>query len=228
MRLSGLSYTQISLELKVPKSTLSYRLRDLSLTLEAKNKIRNTYSDGYKKGLLNRSVLQTKLALQRARDTRSLAQLDVDEINLSTLKFIGVALYWGEGYKKLAKVKGKERTSHAVSLTNSDPKLIKMFVTFLIRVCEVNPEKIKFGLRLFEHQDSVEILNFWIKELGLSATNFGKVYYGVSISSQRKKEFNSLKYGTLQVNVYNTQLFYRIMGWLDGIQAQLGTIQFPT
>ena len=50
---------------------------------------------------------------------------------------------------------------------------------------------------------------------------FGKSYYGVSKSSQGKKPFNILPYGTIQIRVNNTELFHRIMGWIDGTKDAL-------
>ena len=62
-----------------------------------------------------------------------------------------------------------------------------------------------------------ELLKFWHKITNVSLKKFQKTYYGVSKSSQHKRLFNRLQYGTLAIRVNDTNLFHKIMGWIEGL-----------
>ena len=137
------------------------------------------------------------------------------------LLLIGTALYWAEGYKRSRIKQGRELTSHAVSLTNSDPNLVRIFLAFLRRVCAVRDDKIRANLRIYKHQNASSLMDFWSKVTEIQKAGFGKIYLGVSKSSKGQRPFNRLPYGTIQIRIYDTQLFHRIMGWIAGIKRAI-------
>jgi len=49
--------------------------------------------------------------------------------------------------------------------------------------------------------------------------------YLVSISSKRKRPFNRLPYGTVQIRINNTQKFHHIMGWIEWMKGYLSKIK---
>ena len=63
-------------------------------------------------------------------------------------------------------------------------------------------------------------LHIWQKITGLPEKNFGKIYYGISKSSQGKRPFTRLPYGTILIRVNSTNLFHRIMGWIEGLSEK--------
>ena len=130
----------------------------------------------------------------------------------------GVSLYWAEGYKRPVIRNGRELTHHVVSLTNSDPQLINLFLRFLREICNMPEEKIYANLRIFEHQNEINLLNYWSGLTKIPKQRFDKVYKGISKSSLGKKPFNSLPHGTIQIRVGDTKLFHRIIGWIDGMK----------
>jgi hypothetical protein len=80
--------------------------------------------------------------------------------------------------------------------------------------------KIKASLRLYKHLDEKEMIDFWSKKTGISIENFGKTYYGISKSSSHKRPIDQLPFGTIQIRVSDTALFYRILGWIDALKNQ--------
>ncbi len=217
LRLTGKSYTEINRILGVPKSTLSGWLKDLQLSDTARKRLNDLTKEGSLKGLIKRNKLQTQLAKEKAKVIRQAASSEIKKISKQELLILGVALYWGEGYKRPIVKNGVERSYHPVSLSNSDPKLIAIFLRFLREICEVEENKIKAGLRIFKHHNSDQLLQFWSKLTRIPRERFEKFYYGVSKSSQGKRPFNILPYGTVQIRVNDTALFHKIMGWLEGI-----------
>ena len=106
---------------------------------------------------------------------------------------LGIGLYWGEGTKA---------NKHSVRLGNSDPKLIKKFIEFLIRIFGVKKKDMRFWLHIFTDIDVSEAVDFWIKELQITAEQFYKpmVTLSGSLGTYRKKS----KYGVLTV-IYNNK-----------------------
>jgi len=218
LRLQGKSYGEIQKSLGVSKSTLSEWLSNVVISEQARIRIEQRSRKKSVAGLIKRNKQQTINAQIRAKNIRKQAIAEMADLSKKDLLILGSALYWAEGYKKLKTRNGKEVTHHGVSLTNSDPFLVKIFLRFLREYCNVPEEKIKAGLRIFEHHNADEILKFWQKETKILSSNFGKIYRGISISSQRKRPFNRLPYGVIQINVNNTALFHKIMGYIEGIK----------
>ena len=74
-----------------------------------------------------------------------------------------MGLYWGEGTKS---------NKLCVRLGNTDPALIKRFVEFLIKVCGITQEKLRFGLQVFSDMSPKRALEFWQKELDMPRRQF--------------------------------------------------------
>ncbi|MDO8505961.1 MAG: hypothetical protein Q7S48_05330 [bacterium] len=220
LRLEGKSYNEISVLLKVPKSTLSSWFGGLVLSSEARERINRRVAEGTLRGLIKRNKNQTHLAIQRMHTGRQAGCEEIGRISPEQLRLIGAALYWAEGYKRLKEVGGKTRTHHPVALSNADPILAKVFMRFLREVCHVPDKVIRIEARLYKHMNKEEIIKFWMSTLGLTKENFKNVYFGISKSSQGKRPYNRLPYGTIQIRVNDTVLFHRIMGWIEGVQKQ--------
>jgi len=222
LRLGGHSYTEIQRKLGIPKSTLSAWFSELVLSDKARERISNRVHDGVLRGLVARNVRQTTLARARAMAVHKEAQKELGHISKTELRLIGATLYWAEGYKRLLIRSGKEKTSHNVRFSNSDPALVQMFLRFLREVCDVPEEKIIASLHLYAHINESEARRYWQKITSLSEKNFRKTYYGISKSNLQRRPFNRLPYGTIQISVNNTALFHRILGWIDGLASQSG------
>ena len=218
LRLQGKSYNQITVRLGIPKSTLAGWFSGLELSTTAKQRIQQRVHEGSVAGLIKKNKLQTHLAQQRARSIRQISSQEIANLSPRELLITGVALYWGEGYKRPIIKNGIPRTYHPVKLTNSDPNIIKIFLKFLRETCGIPEEKIYAGVRIYQHHNENELLDFWHRTTKIPKNQFRKFYYGISKSSLGKRPFNILPYGTMQIEVGDTKLYHRIMGWIEGLQ----------
>lgn len=218
LRLGGKSYGEINKILSVPKSTLSGWFSNLVLSDKLRERIKTRTRKKSIAGLIKRNKAQTTLAIARSLNNRRKAAAEIKPLSQGDLLVMGAALYWAEGYKRLMRRNGKEVTHHALSLTNSDPYLIKAFLLFLRRICKVPEEKIKANLRIYEHQNDHFLQDYWQKETGILPQNFQRIYTGVSRSSMGRRPFNRLPYGVIQIRVADTNLFHRIMGYIEGLK----------
>ena len=131
LRLQGHSYNEINQKLGVPKSTQSGWFSGLVLSEKAKSRLESRKGRGTI-ALIKRNIAQIQKAQERAKKNFKQGKLRINKRinNLSKhdLLLVGLSLYWGEGYKRLAKRNGKEITSHVIAFVNVDPKMMKIFI----------------------------------------------------------------------------------------------------
>jgi len=217
LRVSGKSYSEIKGLLDIPKSTLSTWFADLELPEKAKERLAQRAYQKSIAAILKHNHAQTHIAQQNTRNTRKAARADIQQLAERDIFMLGVSLYWAEGYKRPKIKNGRVQTHHPVSLSNSDPGLVKIFLRFLREVCDVPEEKINGEIRIYEHQNEAYLLNFWNKTTDIPFGRLRTIKNGISISSQRKRPYNILPYGTIQIRVNSTQLYHKIMGWIEGL-----------
>jgi hypothetical protein len=169
-------------------------------------------------GLLKHNKNQTALAIKRRDEIRKAARAQIKDISNDDLLIIGAVLYWAEGYKRPIIRNGREVTSHPICLTNSDPRLLLAFLEFAKRICGVPTSRIKVDLRIFKHLNETHVVNYWSRELGIPRGNFQKTHVTISKSSLGKRPFNRLPYGVVQIRINDTNLFHKIMGWIEGLK----------
>ncbi len=220
LRIRGYSYNEIQKQLGIPKSTLRSWFANLVLSKEARGRIDSRISAGTAY-LIKRNKMQTHRARQRAEEIRQYAALEIAKIDRATLRVIGAVLYWAEGYKRPLIRDGKVVTAHVISFVNADQEMVRGFIRFVREILEVPAEGILASMRLYDHINERVALEYWLNVTGLPRQSFRKTTWLVSISSQRKKPFNRLEFGTLQVYVQQTEKFYQIMGWIEGVKKQL-------
>ena len=153
LRIQGKSYGEINKLLGVPKGTLSDWFTDFPLSDKARERISKRVNTGSLKGIIQSSKLRARLASKQAREIHKKAFDQIGRLSKTELFFIGVVLYWGEGYKRPIVRKGKVKTYHSVVLSNSDPLLIKIFLRFLREICGVEENFIRVNIHAYEHQN---------------------------------------------------------------------------
>ncbi len=110
-------------------------------------------------------------------------------------KGLGLGLYWGEGTKT-------NKTS--VRLSNTDPTLVNKFVEFLIVICGVAKNTLRFSLQVFDDMGVEETENYRQMKLGVKSEQF---YKTTVTPSQGKGTYKSkTKHGVLTVYCHNKKL----------------------
>ncbi|PIV83681.1 MAG: hypothetical protein COZ87_03420 [Candidatus Moranbacteria bacterium CG_4_8_14_3_um_filter_43_15] len=217
LRKEGNSYSQIRDTLGVSKSTLSYWLRDLKISENARRKISARAHKISIAALIERNKNQTALAKERAKRIRLEAQREANKLIKRPLFIAGTSLYWAEGYKKGAfgsKWKG-------VDFANSDSSTVKVMMKFFRNICGVPNDKFRIQLMVHPNVDTEKAIAYWSKMTKISKDQFMKISYAVSKSSKKKRNPNSLIYGTIHIRICDVKLFFRIIGWIDGLKEKL-------
>jgi transcriptional regulator with XRE-family HTH domain len=204
----GLPINEIARRVGVSKSSVSLWVRDIELTpeqvavLQAMNPAYNRQLSGWRKvaehhRAKRRSARESGRELARRREPLHLA---------------GCMLYWAEGSKG---------PPNQVGFSNSDPEMVRLFVTFLKTYFEIRDSDIRITCHLFadhvERQREVE--SYWLRVSGLPDESLRKsVINRYSRSSQRKR-VNRLPNGTCQVVLSRVAVLQSI---LSSIQEYAG------
>lgn len=109
---------------------------------------------------------------------------------------LGLGLWWGEGNKM---------DKSAIRLGNSDPKLIRVFIKFLIEIFGIEISKVRLGLQVFDDQDVEKVKQEWLYHLNLQDEAF---FPTVVISPKRGKgTYRKInKFGVVTVYFSNIKL----------------------
>jgi hypothetical protein len=222
LRLQGKTYTDIQKELgSVSKATLSLWLKDVVLSRAAQEILSSRTKERSLVGMMQWSKMQTIVAHKNSARIKKAAALEIENISNRELMILAAGLYWAEGYKRPRKSRGREVVSHEISLTNSDPELARVFLKCMTDACGVDIRRIKVNIRIFEHMNERVEVEYWSCYLGIPKDNFTKTYVGLSRSSIRKRPFDRLPHGVIQIRINNTDLFYKVMGWIEGLKNNI-------
>lgn len=168
LRKTGKSYNQISRELKLSKSTISYWL--------SSNKESKAIKEKLTKQNLKTSKIRIRKLIETNRrkykfiqeETRDKAEETFYKLLSNPLFIAGITIYWGEGDSK---------QKNPLRIANTDPRMIKIYVCFLKEVMKIKEENIKLALILYPDLDNEVCKNFWVKVTNLRKSNFIKTQY---------------------------------------------------
>ena len=210
MRKEGRSYREIQAEVGVAKSTLSLWLRDVPLTAEQQRALdlRGPVATSA------RAAENRALGARRRALVQSNAKGQVVRLNESELFVAGVVAYWAEGAKNKP-----WRSGQSVKFMNSDPKLIRLFLSWL-RLVGVSAERLIFRLHIHESADASKAVAFWADVVDAPESQFGKCTIKTHKPKTVRKNVGTDYHGCLLVYVRNsTALNLQIDGWCEGLAA---------
>ena len=155
---------------------------------------------------------------------RRTAAARVPQLSKEDLLLSGALLYWAEGYKRPRVRDGNEITAHTISFVNSDPDMIRVFISFLKIVIGIEQKNIRATMRLYAHINERLALSYWASVTGLSSEAFRKTTFLISGASKSRRPYNRLPYGTLQIEVQRTDKFNELMGLIQGVKEQISML----
>lgn len=200
LREEGNSYRDIEKLMKVPRSTLSEWFKEKEWSGAIKEKLNEANKQKSSIRLKKLSKIRgNKLyrIYERARDE---ARNEVEYLKYHPLFVAGLMLYWGEGTKTI---------KSQVRVANTDPRLLMVFIDFLIKIAGVDFNDIKASLLLYPDLSEDVCREYWAKNLNIPNLQIRSVVY-----IQGKHKSNRLRWGVCTVYVSSTYLKVKMDEWL--------------
>lgn len=213
MRRHGKSIRTIATALNISKSTASLWCKDIELSREQKNILNHKQKDASKNALEKYRKTVKEETNKRRTAYKLQGKNDVGEINHREHLIAGLALYWGEGYKK----------SHGeVGFTNSDPIIIKTILRWFIEFYGIKKKDfiLRVSINKLHKNRMQEVENYWSLITGIPLAQFTKTSL---IKTAQKKVYKNMNehFGTLRVKVRRgTNLLERIKGAIAELGSQ--------
>ena len=196
LRKKGYSFTEIANKLNIAKSTTSLWLRDIILDEKAKDRL-------VKRGVMGRYKATLRWQEKRIREEKHnnlLASKIIGKVkrNREHMKLYCSLLYWCEG--------GKSENSE-VRFVNSDPELIRVFVSiFREAFSPIQEEKFRILMYLHGYHDENIQKDFWSNLTGISKDLFQKTYH----KHHTKKRIKDGYPGCIAVRYYDVKIARQI------------------
>ncbi|MBV7246616.1 hypothetical protein [Streptomyces sp. MW-W600-10] len=206
LRLRGMTYDRIQVELGCSKSSISLWVRDLPKP-ERKRSREESTAIGRRgwEATLQRRDTERQAQKQKASD-------EVGAMSDRELFLLGVGLYWAEGSKSKP-----YRTQERVTFVNSDPGMIEVFLAWL-RLLGVAEERLRFHVHIHETADIAAAEQYWITLTGADPRAFGKTSLKTHSPKTNRKNIGDNYRGCLSVRVLKgADLYRRVEGSWCGI-----------
>jgi hypothetical protein len=208
LRRRGWSVGEIAAKLKVSKSSVSVWVRDVSLTTEAQKIITDKLSAGQKRAsevLRERTRFRENQAHLYAKDILD----SVFPITTHMRTLLLATYYWCEGNKS---------PKDLVLFTNSDPGVIRAFVSLLRSTFEIQEEKFRVCVHLHEYHAVEQELTFWSQITNIPRKKFMKPY----IKPHTAKRVHDGYRGCAQVRYYDITIARKLLALGRRLTEQLG------
>jgi hypothetical protein len=203
LRADGLPYKRIAARLGVSVGSVHRWTRDIELTPEQKRA--NLVGPS---GPLNPERVRRAAAswAARCRMFRAACQAEGRETARKgdPLHLAGCMLYWAEGSK----------SRHAISFTNSDPRMLVLFRRFLTDSLSIPRDRVLLAINVYTGNglEIEEIERYWLDLLDLPQINARKHTLNHMPTSSSGRAKNKLPYGVCTLRVHNSWMLQHIYG----------------
>jgi hypothetical protein len=213
LRLQGMTYDQIQVELGCSKGSISLWVRDLPKPERSRTAIEQARLAGRMRWDHELAVRDTQ-----RQTTKAAARAEVGAMTDRELFLTGVSLYWAEGTKD----KPYDRRESVVFI-NSDPDVIRVYLAWL-DLLGVKAGRLCYRVMIHESADVTAAERYWADLVRIDAASLQKTTLKKHNPKTVRKNVGAEYRGCLVVRVsQGAELYRRIEGWWQGIahQAQL-------
>ena len=211
LRKQGKTYSDILRVVQIAKSTLGIWLKEAKLSVAENQK----FTEAKRLASLRGGQVKKKQRIQKQKNTVFKARSEIKSVSERELFLMGIVLYWAEGAKE------KEyRPGSAFEFSNMDPKMIQVFLVWLLKVCKISKNMLIFNIFLHEtHKNRAdEVKKYWSKITGFSLKNFSTIYWKRNKLNTLRKNIDEKYHGVLKIKVKrSSELVRKVAGWTEGI-----------
>ncbi|MDQ5912097.1 MAG: hypothetical protein QG568_310 [Patescibacteria group bacterium] len=208
LRKQGLSYLEITKQLGISKSCVRNWTKTVRHTKNQQDKLKVG-------NIIIASKRLKEIQKDRAKNTReirdALEKRGAEDIKnmKDPLFFLGLGLYWGEGYKN---------KTQEIGIVNTDPRILKISMLWFEKYYGISKSEYQIRLSInAEYRDSENsIIDFWIKKLAISRSQFTQTSF---VKAKHKRQYIDTTYnGTLRIKIPRPlRIHHRILSSINNI-----------
>ncbi len=202
LRRQGKTYTQILSEVKVAKGSISLWLKDITLSEDQINNIKEIRKKAVER-------YRETMKLKRANRYKSYYEEQKNKLlpfSERELLIAGLFLYWGEGNKV---------STNSISINNTNPKVVKFALYWMVKSLDIPKNRIKVQVHLYKDMDIKKELEFWSNELKIPLEQFNNPY--IKDSNKSDLDQRGFGHGTCGLSSSNTVIKENILMALEAI-----------
>jgi transcriptional regulator with XRE-family HTH domain len=210
LRKNGKSIKFIAKKLNVSVGSVSNWCKDVVLSPKQIAVLERQGNDPSYGRRLAYSLEQKRKRIEKTKRLINEGIREVGKLSQRELFVAGIALYWGEGFKK----------DKQAGLANLDPNVMKFFLKWLKECFGYKNEDLIVRITLnISHKGRIEeITNYWSKLTGVPIQNFRKPFYQNTVWKKTYENPNEY-YGVLRVKVRKSTDFLRkVTGFIHGLR----------
>ena len=140
-------------------------------------------------------------ARRQQEEARKIVTKYISKIGTQEKMLIAACLYWGEGTKK------------DFNISNSDPVLIKTFISCLDKF-DIKKERLRVTIRIYNDINRQSAINFWSKVIEIPAS----AILNVNVLNGKKK--GKLPYGMCRIRVTKGGFLLKMLKSIQQIIAE--------
>jgi len=164
LRQGGKSIRYVEKKLGIPRSTLSGWFKNIILTDTQLRILEAQHQKGMIKGRKNAVLWHNQQKENHLSKAKTQALDTLSHINFKDVHITELALsmlYIGEGSK-----------DNLTSIGNTNPLILKFFISCLYKLYAIKPAEIKCDLHLRYDQDPKSLIRYWSKTLSIPQNSF--------------------------------------------------------
>ncbi len=196
LRRHGFSLKEIAERLSVAKSSVSMWVRDITLSEKAERRLLTKITVGQLTAARNKKA-KTKAVEESYLQSASEELKDV-RIDQQCAKLLCAIMYWCEGVKS---------PMGGVCFINSDPDVIKKFLTLLRASFAIDEKKFRPCVHLHSYHSSEKQLDFWSKITDINKSQFIKPYRKLNSGKRVRENYQ----GCIAIKYYSNDLARRLL-----------------
>ncbi|MDO8741772.1 MAG: hypothetical protein Q7J11_01340 [Candidatus Roizmanbacteria bacterium] len=213
LRQKGESIKKIANLLNVSVSTASLWCRDIELTNKQIENLRKRQTDPFYGKRLDYYLKKKKEFNLKLSNLKQEGINSIGELTKRDIFLIGIALYWGEGFKK----------DSLVGLATLDINIAKFFIFWLNKSFGITPKDLILRLTAnISYKSKInELSKYWSRELKIPVSQFSKPFFQ---NTKWKKEYENKDdyHGVLRIRVRRSiDLLRKIFGYIEGISLNI-------
>ena len=129
------------------------------------------------------------------------------------LRLAGAILYVCEGTKLRRDTRYKNTFFYSIELTNSDPRIIALFIKFMRKELGIDFSRIRGQLFIYPDLNRDAVVKVWSKQTGIPVEQFHKII----ILKKKISKFKPNPLGTFKVRYSSKEKFLKLQSIIDSV-----------